>query len=574
MGKIKQLLIRNILYYYKNQNYSFEEIYSPEFIVEKNLNDLWDRRENRNDNWKPFVKFVLFDQEEKKYISERIMKLLFDSQDAIGKHFEISTDAGKFTLPDRLSEFLRLRALCLDFSKIYRKIMSRINFDYPKREFSGKYIRGKNDWNKTSRNSFGMFPTNFNTRSWVREFDTPENRLLLLCANWIKQDSIKILKSNFKEPLSIDEKDILIQIHESILNIISHFPFSDVTRQVHGLKNLRKDSPQTVNLRREVNKRILEGKIKNPEYGNLQRWVGQYLDLSPEGIVHDDDMFVVESLTNIDSLYEILIFLEFYTYLKNIKQCNPRLKLHNDQNYKIIFPIGDNEVEFYHEKKFGLNDNSSPSWVLTSEPDYTALVDNKIVAVFDAKNYFRIEKKLQKEFEIYSRTQKCFENLKKLKIGKENQFSHNWGDVIKPVIVNEFVKHLESGQNFAIDYCQKLVDELKKDNEKMYREYKNQKQKANEKRNEATVKILSYVTNLDVNYGALIFPKEDNKLFTYPNKKKQTPRFHNNLMIEHMRLDYNEKYAQATRESTVELIYKAIEFGIKSQSANPPLINY
>ena len=68
MGEVKQLLIKKILDYYENQNYSFNDIYSPEFIIEANLKDLWNRRENKNDKWKSFVKFVLFDQKEKKYI--------------------------------------------------------------------------------------------------------------------------------------------------------------------------------------------------------------------------------------------------------------------------------------------------------------------------------------------------------------------------------------------------------------------------------------------------------------------------------------------------------------------------
>ena len=573
MGEIKQRLIKKILDYYENQNYSFNDIYSPEFIVEANLKDLWNRRENKNDKWKSFVKFVLFDQKEKKYISEQIMRLLYESHGSLRKHFVISTDTGKFTLPDRLSEFLRFRALCLDFFKIYRKIMSRINFDYPQKEFSGKYIRGKIDWNKTSRNSFGMFPTNFHTRSWIREFDTPENRSLLLCANWIKQDSIKILKSNFDEPLSIDEKDFLIKIHESISRITAHFPFSDVTRQVNALKNLRKDSLQIVDLRRNVNKRIIEGKIKNPQYGNLQRWIGQYLDLSPEGIIHDDDMFVVESMTNIDTLYEILILLEFYKYLKNVKRCNPRLELYNASNYKIIFPIEDKNVEFYHEKNFGIDDQSSPNWILTSKPDYTAMVDNNIVAVFDAKNYFKIDKKLDEKYKIYKNTLKCFEKLKRLKIGKEKEFLNYWQAVIEPKIIEEFVRLLGTEQNIAIEYCQKLIEQFKIDNKKTKKEYDDLKANVKESRDEATMKILSYVINLDVNYGALIFPKEDYKLFTYPNKKKQTPRFHRDLMIEHMRLDYDEKNAKDTRDSTVELIYKAIEFVIKSQPASPWIHN-
>jgi len=573
MGEIKQLLIKKISDCYYNQNYSFDDIYSREFLIKQNLNDLWERRENRNDKWESFVKFVLFNEEEKKYISEQIMKLLYETYDTLGKHFVISTEKGKFTLPDRLSEFLRLRSLCLDFLKIYRNIMSRINFDYPQREFSGQQIRGKIDWNKTSRNSLGMFPTNFHTRSWIREFDTPENRLLLLCANWIKQDSINILKSNFKEPLSISEKNFLIEIHKSISQEISHFQFSDVTRQVHGLKNLRKDSPQITNLRRGVNKRILEGKIKNPQYGSLQRWIGQYLDLSPEGKVHDTNMFVVESMDSIDELYEILIFLEFFVYLKNVKQCNPRLKLHNGKNYEIIFPLGDKEVEFYHEKYFGITDKSSPNWILTSKPDYTAIVDGNIVAVFDAKNYFKIDKKLEEKIRIYKKTINCFQKLKELKIEREKEFLNYWNEVIKPNIVKEFFRHLASNKNDARNYCQELIKQFKIDNEKIKKEYDDLNTKVKEQRDYATMKILSYVINLDVNYGGLIFPKENYDQFTYPNEKKQSPRYHFNQMIEHMRLDYDEKFAKSTKDQTVELIYKRIEFGIRSQPVSPSINN-
>lgn len=572
MGEIKQILTKKIIDYYENQNYSFNDIYSRDFITDQNLKELWDKRENKNDKWESFVKYVLFDQKERQYLSEQLMRLLLDSQDTIGKHFVISDDAGKFTLPDRLSEFLRLRALCMDFFEIYQKIMSRINFDYPQREFSGNYIRGKIDWNKTSKNSFGMFPTNFHTRSWIREFDTPENRLLLLCANWIKQDSIKILKSTFEEPLSTDERGFLINIYESVSKIISHFPFSDVTRQVHGLKNLQKNSVEITNLRRQVNMRIVEGKIKNHQYGNLQMWVGKYTDLSSEGKIHDKNMFVVESMSNIDKLYEILIFLEFFKYLKDVKQCNPKLKLHSESNYKIIFKIGEKNVEFYHEKNFGKTDNSVPSWILTSKPDYTAIANNQIVAVFDAKNYFKMDKKLEEKLRVYKKTIQCFEKLKGLKIEKEKEFLDYWSEVVKPEIVEEFFKHLAINKNEALNYCQDLIKQFKIDNEKIEKEYNNLKNKVKENHDDAIKTILSYVINLDVNYGALIFPKEDYEKFTYPDDKKYEPRYHYNQMIECMRLDYDKKHAKQTRDKTVELIYKGIEFGIESQS-HAPLIN-
>jgi len=107
MGEIKQILTKKIIDCYENQNFSFNEIYSKDFITDQNLKEYWDKRENKNDKWESFVKYVLFDQKERQYISEQLMRLLLDSQDSIGEHFTISDDTGKFTLPDRLSEFLR-----------------------------------------------------------------------------------------------------------------------------------------------------------------------------------------------------------------------------------------------------------------------------------------------------------------------------------------------------------------------------------------------------------------------------------------------------------------------------------
>lgn len=573
MGEIKQRLIKEILEYHATGNYSFLDIQDSEFRFKNNLNELWHKRENQNDDWDSFVKFVLFDQKEKQYISERIMRLHYESLDTIGKHFIISNDSGKFTLPDRLSEFLRLRSMCFEFFEIYRKIMSRINFDYPQREFSGNHIRGKIDWNKTSRHSMGMFPIKFHTKSWVREFDTPENQLLLLCANWMKQDSAKLLRSDFQEPLSVDEKDILVKIHDSVSELITHFPFSDVTRQVRGLRMLKKDSPEIISIRHKLNKRILEGKIKNQEYGNLQRWIGQYLNLSPEGIVNSKDMFVVESMTNINTLYEILIFLEFHAYLKNTIRCNPRLELYDSSHYKITFPIEDTLVEFYHDRSFDEKSKKTPNWILTSRPDFTAMVDKKIVAVFDAKNYFRVDKKLEMKHTLYNNIQNGLRTLKKLQQGKEHLFLKDYKEFIGEDIVSKYLELSSSDKNLALSYCEELIDELQLKNKKMKDEYDIQNNAANKQKKDATIKIMSYITNLDVNYGGLIFPKEITHTFTYPNDKMQIPRFHNNLMIEHIRLDYDQEFAQQTRESTVKSLYGAIKFGIDSQSTNPPMIN-
>lgn len=566
MVSIKQQLNQKIIEC-KNSGIDFQQIYDREFIHEMNLNDLWKKRENKNDDWESFVRFVLFEEQEKQYISERLMQLQYEALDAL-KNFVISTDDGNFSLPDRLSLFLRLRSLFRDFFKCYRKIMSRINFDYPQREFSENQIRGKIDWNKTSRNSLGQFPVKFYTKSWIREFDTPENILLLLAANWIKIDSSKILISNLKEPLSQDEKAILIKIHNSIDELITHFPFSDVTRRASQLTIYSKNTPKINHLRREVNKRIREGKIKNSEYGNLLKWVGQYLDLSIEGKIHSKNTFVAESMTSIDTLYEYLIFFEFFIYLKNEIKCNPKIMPRIDgknTKYTISFRMDENLVELHHDMEFSKDNSKWPNWILTSRPDFTAIVDNKIIAVFDAKNYFRVTKELQEKHDFYKKTLKGLKGLKKLNKGNIISHLQNYPNISKEI--EEYWKKFQEDNELAYEFCDKLIEEFESNNEKSEKEFEKLNTAANDRRKEATIKILSYVTNLDVNYGGIIFPKEEYKVYEFKNKKKPNhiPRFHHDLKFEYLQMDYDPRNAISTRNDTVEKMYDAIKFAIKSQ---------
>lgn len=565
MISARQKLIEKIIDFSKSVEFS--KIQDFEFPSENNLQLLLQQCKKEGsirEKWPDFVKYVLFDKIERRYLSERLMRLYYESRGSLD-NFVVSTEDGNFSLPDRLGLFLRLQILKDEFSKIYHKIESRINFDFPQKEFAENRIRGKIDWNKTTRNSLGHFPVKFYTKSPARKFDTPENILLLLCANWIKKDTKKILSTDLEQPLSIDERNVLISIHNSITDLINYFPFSDVYLRVSNLTIYAKNSPEINQLRRKVNERIREGKVKNAEYGNLLKWIQQYLDLRIDGAVEDKNTFIMENLTSINTLYELLIFFEFFVYLKNVKNCNPKITKRSENKqikYTIEFELQQNSVRFEYDREYpidkGIKESKKwPTWILASRPDYSVIVDDAIVAVFDAKNYFKISKELEEEHAFYK---KCISGLKKLpnlKIGNteylvlENEIATYW-------------KKFHEDENSAKEYHKNVLEKYDNEYQPIKNKYDAQKESSNKRVKEATRDILSYVTNLDTNYGAIIFPKQEYTKFTFPNEKNQTPKFHRDLKFEYLQLDYDPKNSVATRNETVEKMYNAIDFAIES----------
>jgi len=172
-------------------------------------------------------------------------------------------------------------------------------------------------------------------------------------------------------------------------------------------------------------------------------------------------------------------------------------------------------------------------------------------------------------------TKKTLKGLKGLKkLNKGNRISHlqNFPHLSKEI--EEFWKKLQEDDELAYEFCDQLIEEFESNNEKSEKEFEKLNTAANERRKEATIKILSYVTNLDVNYGGIIFPKEEYKVYEFKNPKKPNhiPRFHHDLRFEYLQIDYDPNNAKTTREYTVKKMYDAIEFAIESQP-KPPMIN-
>lgn len=502
------------------------------------LDELFEKHKVGSEKWHQFVRFIFSDQNERKYITERILRLLITHKGTYDDYFTIRTESGSFTIPDRMSDFVRLGALYEQYFEIYRNIMRRINFDYPAKRFSERYIRGKIDWTETLRKNTSKFPTTFETRNWIREFNTPENILLILCAFWINHDTTLILERNFEEPLEQRERELLVRIMEGSNQIISSFPFKEVIKEAKSLTRDR-TSNKISNLEIKTRLRIKNGLIKNTQYHRLIQWLHQYKELNVKIMSTSKTRFPIDTSENLDTLYEIWIFLEFLNYLIFSKNIQARIREKNNETF-IEFELEKKKIRFYYEKSFS---RGNGTWTIGAKPDFTASVidehdpasDEKIVAVFDAKNYSEKKNNKEKSLEFKKLRNELLEKAK-----------------AEPEKSEEYQRQAE--------ICGKKV--------KLYSERAEQdKNDVRESKQSAIRIMLAYLCNLDVNFGALIFPKFDPNSYKYPDEQKsQNPRYHFDLKLEHYRMEPSHSTeAIEKKNQALENIFLTIMNGIHTK---------
>lgn len=123
--------------------------------------------------------------------------------------------------------------------------------------------------------------------------------------------------------------------------------------------------------------------VYNINYSNLLIWIDRFRELNISHIsANTSTRHILESIENLDTVYEAWIFLEFVEYVHqkgNLKD----FRLRNQPSCK--FSHNGRIITFWYEKKFvtaGVN-----AWVVEHRPDFTAMLDDEILAIFDAKNY-------------------------------------------------------------------------------------------------------------------------------------------------------------------------------------------
>ena len=353
-----------------------------EYLLESWSNSSYSKKETWK--WRQFVTMALEDPGKRAYMYRRTVSLLSDFGDSHKKYFILKTENGLYHVPNFESRLNRLKLLYRDYFKIYENILTRIHFDYPKEEQIGQ-IKGNINWMKTIQMSQTDFPLKFATSLSKKKFVTPENILLVLCAYWMLKESKKLIEFNFDEELSETSKKILYDVSKKSELILHTFPFNQVLEESKQFWNLPYDPPNVKIKQLELNtkERIAQGKIRNSNYAELLNWIEKFRDLSIKTIDNKSSTRnILQSLENIDTIYEIWIFMEFVSYLKH------RGVLRNfelgDAPKCEFFHNGD-VVTFWYDKAFSKNDVEV--WAKPHTPDFIAMIDTDVLGVFDAKNY-------------------------------------------------------------------------------------------------------------------------------------------------------------------------------------------
>ncbi len=338
--------------------------------------------------WHQLVRAVLeIDPETKQYMYDRLLSLVLDLRQSHEEYFEIKNEEGIFRVPNSLAELNRLDLLYNRYFTIYKKIVDQIHFDYPHLEHYGPNIRGKINWTRTFTKSSLPFPLAFSTEIRKREFDTSENILLVLCAEWMHRESNRLLHIQFEDPLTESKKNLLRYIVKQTSSILQQFPISSVLNSSRRYLNLSYNDVRIKSLEYETTNRLNQGLVRNLSYWLLLEWIQDFRGLDMENIAESTpSRHIIEPLMNIDTIYEIWIFMEFIGFIAK-KDLLVSFQLKPNPNCK--FRCGDYIVTLWYEKIFTVADKS---WIMTQKPDFTAMIGNEIIAIFDAKNYSKSSK--------------------------------------------------------------------------------------------------------------------------------------------------------------------------------------
>ena len=351
----------------------------------KELKDAFKLSKYHENGWKwhQLVRVVLEPPETKQYMYDRLLSLILKHRRSHEAYFEIKNDVGVFRIPNPLADLNKLEILYMQYFTIFKKIVDEIHFDYPRIEYYGPGIRGKIDWTKTLTKSPTELPLAFSASVRKREFDTPENILLVLCAEWMCRESIRLLHTQFLEPLTDYKIQLLKGVVQKTRDIVQRFPLSSVLNASRKYWDLSHNDTRIKNLEDETRRRINQNLVRNPTYSLLLNWIEEFRQLNMSSISEKTpSRHIIEPIENLDTIYEIWIFMEFVEFLFE-KGLLVDFQLGNDPHCK--FEFNGYIVIFWYEKEFAAGGPNA--WIQRHKPDFTAMIDNEIIAIFDAKNY-------------------------------------------------------------------------------------------------------------------------------------------------------------------------------------------
>jgi hypothetical protein len=344
----------------------------------------FDKNKIKNEKWHQLVRFALSDPKEGKYMYDRLLELLLIHRRSYNDYFELKTESATTPLPDRLSYLNRLSLVHREYFAIFKSIMGTFHFDYPLKKSLEVSVRGKVDWSAVSKKFPITFPVLFDTSLWKREFNTTENILLILSAIWLGRESNRLLTLSFTEPLNVNEVHMLNSILKNTQEIVRTFPFSEVISDAKKYANLSINDKRVLHIESQTKYRIENGQIKESNsYRSLLKWISKFRQLNIRMVSSSLTNFSLDTLDNLDTIYEAWIFFEIMDATAKrygLISMNMRKK-----PYYFEFEYLGHLIKFVYEQQFDLGQKYA--WAVSSKPDFTVMEAEKIIAIFDAKNY-------------------------------------------------------------------------------------------------------------------------------------------------------------------------------------------
>lgn len=261
------------------------------------------------EEWHQLVRFALnSDAEQIQYMYKRLFFLLLRHRRSYENYFRLKSERGTTLFPDRISDINRLFILYQRYFQIFDSTVKRIHFDYPLVSSVGPALNGRINWGRTVQKNVNEFPIIFDTSRWRREFNLPENILLLLPALWLNHESKRLLNLEFVEPLTAEEKSVLNQIANRTQNMVLFFPFQSLLQSMMKYANFLNSDRRVVELERMTEFRINTGIVESNPYRKLLDWIKEFRELNLRMMTQMRTNFPMETIKNLDTIYEAWIF--------------------------------------------------------------------------------------------------------------------------------------------------------------------------------------------------------------------------------------------------------------------------
>jgi hypothetical protein len=191
------------------------------------------------------------------------------------------------------------------------------------------------------------------------------------------------LRISFIEPLNDKEKSMLNYIISKTQKIVTFFPFPDVLLSATRFSSLLPVDKRVLQLEQLAEYRINQAPVHFTSYKSLIEWIKRYRRLNIKMITSFTANYPLETLENLDTIYEAWLFFEFVDFFSS-EGFVSELETRQEPRY-FDFIINNHKFRFYYEKKY--LKGREHAWAVESHPDFSIIENNRIVAVFDAKNY-------------------------------------------------------------------------------------------------------------------------------------------------------------------------------------------